>query len=271
MRQEYTQDGNVNIFDGWGDALNFLRRGYNAVKRRVLPDESPKVDSNARNLDAVRQHKRANKVKGTSWYLDPNRNKGYRLDGADIAEEFEITSGLNTGSDGYTDLAKDAKGKPLYTNDGNLRSTGAGVFTLSRRYNGYGEPMYFMTEGRGNTRGYQYPGNKNRTGRQTNQAFHAPASPSRAVLIGDGNDANNKVSFGCVSPSQGMLDYWTQKGIISPGDTVYVEPTVEGDYLQYNPSVGRIVTHYDKTPSTVEGKNYGVKYKLNNVRYNKGF
>lgn len=271
MRQEYTQDGNVNIFDGWGDALNFLRRGYNAVKSRIMPAETPRVDANARNLDAVRQHKRANRVKGTSWYLDPNTNKGYRLNGADIAEEFEIISGLNTGSDGYTPLTKNAKGEAVYDRSTNLSSTGAGVFTFGMKATGYGEPMYMMYEGLGNSqRGFRAQ-NGATTGRPTNQALHAPSTPQRASLIRDGNSANNKVSFGCISPSKGMLDYWTQKGLISVGDTVYIEPTVQGNYLQYDPKVGRVVTHFADTPSTVEGKNDDKHYKLNNVRYNKGY
>ena len=131
--------------------------------------------------------------------------------------------------------------------------------------------MYMMREGKGSSRGYIYEKESVPTGVQTNQSFHAPATEERARRIGDNNIDNNKVSFGCIYPQKGLLEAWTKEGLISPGDTVYIQPKLEENYLHYDPSIGRIITHYGNTPKTLEGKNYSSEYKLNNIRYNRGY
>ena len=279
---------NENLY-GLGDwlkkaydtAATAVNKGRKIVKDLGL-DKSPEqhliewitsdeVNPKAKNLDAVLQHKKKHKVKNRSWYFDPSNNKGYRIDGDKVAEEFEIASGLNPNSDGYTPLARTSKGETDYSLNRNLMSTGAGVFTLSRKYQEYGEPMYMMREGKGSGRGYIYEKESVPTGVQTNQSFHAPATEERARRIGDNNTDNNRVSFGCIYPQKGLLEAWTKEGLISPGDTVYIQPKLEENYLHYDPSIGRIITHYGNAPKTLEGKNYSSEYKLNNIRYNKGY
>lgn len=148
----YNEDENLYGLGDW------LKKAYNKVHdtattavskgRKIVKDlgldkspeqhliewiTSDEVNPKAKNLDAVLQHKKKHKVKNRSWYFDPSNNKGYRIDGDKIAEEFEIASGLNSNNDGYTPLARTSKGETDYSLNRNLMSTGAGVFTLSRK------------------------------------------------------------------------------------------------------------------------------------------
>lgn len=216
----------------------------------------------AKDFDAIKQYKKLYEVKEPYWYIDPNSNQGYRMIGDKITDQFEIVSGLNTKSDGYTPLAT-INGKPYYSNSDNLRSTGAGVFVFGkRRPNSYNkEPMYLMTEAKGDRK----------KGRGTNQAFHGPATSQRSGLIDDGNDKNNKASFGCIQGKDGILRCFDEKEYNLEGDTVYVAPTVKGNYQYFDPSVGKIRTYFESMPTHVQGKNYGDQYNLNNVRYNTGY
>ena len=211
------------------------------------------------NLSAVLNHKRRFNVKDRSWYFDPLSNIGYRLDGWNVADTFEIASGLNLSSDGYTPLTLGTDGRPLYDRSTNLSSTGAGIFTFQPMRFMYGEPMFLMREASG----------ENKVGRLTNQAFHAPASPQRAAVINDGNSKNNHISFGCISPEVGFLQSLVENNLISHGDTVYIQPKIPGNFIFEN--YGTLQTHFGDKPSEVSGKNYDKQYHLNNVRYNEGF
>ena len=99
-----------------------------------------------------------------------------------------MVSGVNDKSDGYTPLSKDSKGRPLYDRSLNLSSTPAGVFVLSKPYNGdiydKGSFMYHLVETKGD----------NKHGKSTNVAFHH-APESRKSQISKGL---KKLSFGCI-------------------------------------------------------------------------
>ncbi len=54
------------------------------------------------------------------------------------------------------------------------------------------------------------------------------------------------------------------------GDSVYIEPTVEGNYI-YEDVDGKLKTHFAETPSNVSGSVWGSNFNINNVRYNTGY
>ena len=54
------------------------------------------------------------------------------------------------------------------------------------------------------------------------------------------------------------------------GDSVYTEPTVEGNYI-YEDVDGKLKTHFAETPSNVSGSVWGSNFNINNVRYNTGY
>ena len=216
--------------------------------------------SSLRNLKAVLNHKKKHNVNDRSWYFDKKTNTGYRIENGKVVDSFEITTGLNKTSDGYTPLVFTKDGQPLYDRKLNLSSTGAGVYTFRGPYTGYGEKMFMLDEGRG----------ANAVGRKTNQAFHAPASPERAVRIGNGVPADNYISFGCISPRTGLMNTLVQKGNIAAGDSVYIEPILPENYL-YEDKDGRIKTHYAAMPSRLTGRNFNEAYDLSNILYNLGY
>lgn len=68
---------------------------------------------------------------------------------------------------------------------------------------------------------------------------------------------------------------------LSTGDSVYVEPTVEGNYLYEDPSIGKVRTYFKNIPKSVSGKTTSTNnmtgkksvniYSSDNVKYNIGY
>ena len=222
----------------------------------------PKED-NSINLEAVLNHDKRYNVKGRKWYFDPTTNTGYRIENGEVVDKFEITSGLNTTSDGYTPLTKDASGYPVYDRATNLSSTPAGIFTFVGPTRRYGETMYFLREGR--------RGQPGTPGTYTNVAFHAPANPQRAALFDDGNIKNNCTSYGCISPEKGKLQSMYDNEGSFAGDTVIVAPKDSRNYIKEDSGEGLLKTYFGFAPTEVSGKNYDKHYHFTNVRYNRGY
>lgn len=217
-------------------------------------------DSQNKNLQAVLDHSGKLNNNYEYTYLDRDKNKVYWITNGKIVDSAGIVSGVNDKHDGYTPLAKDDKGRPLYDRSLNLSSTPAGVFVLSKPFSGddykKGTFSYHLVEARGN----KLFGD----GETTNVAFHY-APPSRKSQMAQGL---RKLSFGCVygdcDESQRKIDKH-----IEQGDTVYNQPVEKGNYLYENK--GKIKPHYVSTSPYAEGTTWGSKYKLNNVKYNTGY
>lgn len=68
---------------------------------------------------------------------------------------------------------------------------------------------------------------------------------------------------------------------LNTGDSVYVEPKVEGNYLYEDPSIGKIKTYFKNTPKSVSGKITSTNnmtgkksenvYSSDDVKYNVGY
>lgn len=230
-----------------GSVLDYL------FPSRVRKREEEEALRNSTNFDAVKRAKVHNGVTEPYWYFDPKDNVAYRMQGDKVLDEFEIGSGLNQTSDGFTNLVGG------YDRSKNLSSTGAGVFTLWKQSRGTqynNEPVYkFRTA----------------DGSFTNQAWHGAATPERKLLLGDGNEKNNKVSFGCIYGPDGKLRCFEENGQIHTGDSAYVEPKLDENYFYYDMNDGKIKTHFENMPSRLRGKNFNSEYDLNNIRYNTSY
>ena len=228
-------------------ALYYL---FPSLKRKREEEEALRT---ATNFDAVKKAKVHNGVTEPYWYFDPKDNVAYRMQGDKVLDEFEIGSGLNQTSDGFTNLV------PGYDRSKNLSSTGAGVFTLRKETRGHqynNEPVYYFNTA---------------DGKSTNQAWHGAATPDRKLLLGDGNEKNNKVSFGCIYAPDGKLRCFDENGQIHTGDSAYVEPKLDENYFYYDMNDGKIKTHFENMPSRLKGKNYNSEYDLDNIRYNTSY
>lgn len=227
------------------------------VNKGTIKQEAP------RNLQAVLNHKRKYGVDDRSWYFDKKTNTGYRIENGNIVDKFEILTGLNTTSDGYTVLSDPNNPSHPYNPATNLMSTGAGIYTLGPATDGYGEKKFHLIEAeRGNPRSIN--------NRYTNMAFHAPAGPNRRSRFANNNASDNYVSYGCISPQQGYIANLLAKGNINTGDSVYVEPIVDGNYI-YEDANGNIKTYYANMPTRLRGRNFNTIYDLNNILYNTGY
>jgi|GEM_PF-5980729 len=198
--------------------------------------------SSLRDEDAIIGHKTRTGVKEPYIIVDKKANRMKLMKGNNVVGDWEVITGFNKG-DGYRGFTENT---PYYSSL--PRQTGAGIYTVSPRtqsaYPGFGanpnEPLYFLMDGSTNT----------------SMAIHAPAGKQRASLLGNGNRADNRASFGCISPNVGVLDYIFNNNLISRGDTVYILPEEKGNYIWEDPSTGKLSTVYsNQNPSA---------YKLGN-------
>ena len=80
----------------------------------------------------------------------------------------------------------------------------------------------------------------------------------------------NKLTYGCVQLPGGKMKCLYDKYGSLTRDSVYIEPTVEGNYI-YEDVDGKLKTHFAETPSNVSGSVWGSNFNINNVRYNTGY
>ena len=215
------------------------------------------VPSSAHNMQAVMEHKVNTGVTEPYFYINPKEGKLYRLQGDQVLYETPIATGVNFGSDGFVELPM-KNGKLDYDRSLTTSSTPAGIFTLSRMYKGYNnEPSFHLIEAeRGNP-----------DAKMLQVAMHAPASVERQNRMMKGE---KRLTYGCIQLPNGEIKCEFNKGNINKGDSVYIEPTVEGNYF-YEDKDGLMKTHFKETPKHVTGDIWGKHFDLNNVRYNTGY
>jgi len=234
----------------WNDATGKLEKKIKVTSEQAT--NAPTVTQQPKiNMEAITSHKVNTGVTDPYVVVDKQNNRMYLMKGDSILENHEITLGANRG-DGYHEFSDQT---PYY---GNMpRTTGAGVYTVrkteSSPYPGFGanphEPMYFLIDG-------------NRR-KSTSMAIHAPAGKVRAKLFNDGNSANNRASYGCISPDLGVVQRWSDNKLLNSGDSVYVIPETKGNYM--TEQNGKIITVFGGTnPSTYknDGRDIGFYYNM---------
>ena len=83
-------------------------------------------------------------------------------------------------------------------------------------------------------------------------------------------NGEKNLTYGCIQLPSGETKRQYNKGNINQGDSVYVEPTVKGNFL-YEDKDGHIKTYFKETPKRVSGKTWGTSFNVNNVKYNTGY
>lgn len=202
-------------------------------------------DSNYRGIQAIIDHKRRFNVQDPYAVLDKAKNTLFIMQGGKTLEKHEATSSLNKG-DGWFPLAGHA-GLPNMP-----RTTGAGVYTLYARPTSeyprdreYKEPMFMLFSGKDNS----------------TMAVHEPVNEERRALFSNGNPLDNRASYGCISVPEGIVRHLYDDKVLSTGDSIYVLPEVEGNYM-YEKN-GKIQMHYgDNNPKEFVTKS-GFKGKFN--------
>lgn len=250
--QSITINDNNNKISSFGNFYEELKNLFN---------KSPYSPSTFRNMQGVMDHKVRTGVTEPYFYVNPNEGMLYRLQGNKVLYKTPVATGVYQGTDGASPLEKDANGNPVYDRTRSTSSTPAGVFTLATPYKKSGkynnENIYHLREAS--------KGNDN--AQIVNTAFHAAATQDREKQLKGGN---RRLTYGCVQLPNGEISCMERKDFINSGDSVYIEPTVEGNYL-YEDKDGYIKTHFNSTPSNVSGKVWGQKFNKNNVRYNIGY
>lgn len=214
------------------------------------------IPSDKYNLQAIMEHKIKTGVTEPYLYISPREGMLYRIQGNNILYRSPVATGVNFDSDGLTELPMVGSNKGLkYDRTITTSSTPAGVFTIGDRGMYANEPRFNLFEGR--------EGNPN--AKLIQAALHAPASADRQNKLMNGN---NQLTFGCIQLPSGEMICLDKD--INMGDSVYIEPTVNGNYL-YEDKDGRIKTHFKNTPNQVSGTLWGKSFNANNVRYSTGY
>lgn len=243
----------------------------NTVQQMIQPKEQIPFDPNLRNFEAVKQHKLRYNVQEPYLYINPKEGKMYRMYQDQVLDSADVATGANPEVDGWTStIFKD--GKPIYDRSKVTSSTPAGVFTLGFKQlfsGGAGYGHRFIEASGGNPRPYLE--------RITNDAIHEAVSDLRKKQQLAGNKF---LTFGCIQMLDGSWVCPDSKKLY-PGDSVYVEPKVEGNYLYEDPSIGKIRTYFKDTPKSVSGKITSTNnmtgkksvniYSSDDVKYNIGY
>jgi hypothetical protein len=98
-------------------------------------------------------------------------------------------------------------------------------------------------------------------------AVHAGATADRQRRLMNGE---KYLTYGCIQLPNGEIKCEFDKGNINKGDSVYIEPTVPGNFI-YEDKDARLKTHFKETPKKVSGQTWGKQFNLDNVRYNIGY
>lgn len=243
----------------------------NTVQQMMQPKEQIPFDLNLRNFEAVKQHKLRYNVQEPYLYINPKEGKMYRMYQDQVLDSADIATGANPEVDGWTSIIyKD--GRPTYDRSKVTSSTPAGVFTLGLKQSfiggaGYGHKL--VEASGGNPRLYSE--------RITDDAIHEAVSDLRKKQQLAGNKF---LTYGCIQMLDGSWVCPDSKQL-NTGDSVYVEPKVEGNYLYEDPSIGKIRTYFKNTPKSVSGKITSTNnmtgkksvniYSSDNVKYNIGY
>lgn len=180
--------------------------------RRVPKGTGALRDDKVKNKEAILQHKVANGVTAPYVIVDKQNNRMDVYSGDKLLESHEVGLGGIEGDGRYQ----------LQTGEQLQywkmpRTTPAGIFTTypvsTSPY--YNEPMFLLLD----------------NGRGTNVSIHAPAGPDRVAVLNNGNPADNRVSYGCVSPGLGVVEHLYKDKVLGKGDTVYVLPETPGNYI----------------------------------------
>lgn len=202
------------------------------VTHKVTNKKENKNSNDAINLQAILQHKIKNNVNDPYIVIDKNNQTMTVYQKDKPIENHEVTLG-NLRGDGYRPMT--ATQEMEYWKM--PRFTPGGIFTIhpyrTSMYNN--EPMYQLID----------------NGKSTRAALHAPAGAGRAARLNNGIAADNRVSYGCISPQYGVMQHLFEDNIVgTPNDTVYIIPELKGNYIRENPLDGKLETVWNNTPST---------------------
>lgn len=242
-RNTAPRESRASIFS---DIISLFRNNYTPSKET--------------NLKAVMEHKVKTGVTEPYFYVSPKEGKLYRIQGDQILYETPVATGVNFDSDGDAPLPKDENGNGIYDRSLALSATPAGVFTLAKpkEHKYHNEPMFNLVRPAKNI--FFKPDT-------IGAAIHAPATPDRQKQLMNGN---KRLTYGCVQLPNGKMSCLYNRKQINEGDSVYIEPTVEGNYL-YEDNDGHIKTYFKETPKQVSGKVWGKEFNRNDVVYNTGY
>lgn len=225
-----------------------LSMGYDIDETKgVVSRRTESGDSPNQNLQAIIDHKVRYNVDKPYIVVDKKKNlmSVYKKD--QLLNQYEVTTGAQKGDGWY----------PLENNKSYWKqpmTTGAGIFTVrptrSSKYLGK-EPMLML-----------YAGDV-----RTTAAIHSPATLARKSLLNNGNAEDNRASYGCISPNCGVIKGFRENRLINRGDSVYVLPESEGNYIYEED--GRIKTHFGgNNPTEFVSPRGGFKGKFNyNTNY----
>ena len=216
-------------------------------KQKTASNDSVKTDSVGKemyNLQAIINHKKTNKVNNPYIVIDKQNGTMSVYRGDSLLAKHEVSLGRNIG-DGTTILSKDADSDKTDWSAASGR-TPAGIFTIADAapespYLGK-EPIYRL----------QYE-----NGTRTGTAIHSPASKSRLDALKKGN---KRLSYGCVSPYPGVLKGLYDSKTIQQGDSVYILPETEGNYIYQDN--GKLKTHFTANQDSVYTSWKGEKHPI---------
>lgn len=274
QQQELVKAGYNIVVDGdWGIKSKQAWQDYQSKQNKPQAKLSQNPYEGLTNMDAITKFKTINGVTEPYYIIDKQNSQLFKMQGDKVLAKTDIMHGLNTSSDGFTRLTKNAKGVD-YNNQTNLMSTGAGVWTIGnnfpyeggRAYNlrrtvNAGEPYYQANDMFGAKQPIKTYNTKTQV--QEAQAIH-PMSEFRQKDFKNG--VRNK-SFGCINVQPDVLKQLNPQ----KGDSVYIIPGVEGNYMYVDTKDNHIKTHYSDTNNQKDNSNYGKKFHFNNINYNTSY
>lgn len=221
---------------------------YDNIRVESLVDlENIAIDQEAiNNLDNVTIINKGNEGLGRT-YLIVDKSTGYAhlYKGGDLVSTYEVGIGQQKGDDQTVTVVRNGK---EYWEEGN-RQTGAGIYTISRKWEYEGAPSFTMR----NERGIEVP-----------TAFHK-APESRAQFFHNNNPKDNRMSNGCLNfMARSLEDLAKQEGF-GPGSKVYILPDdphnkfelADGEirFVSNQQNVNRTVRPYEAKPIILRAEN----------------
>lgn len=134
------------------------------------------------------------------------------------------------------------------------RTTGAGIYT----------GVWRPTSDYPRDRDYKEPMIELFTGKsRSSMAVHEPVNAMRRSLFNNNNPYDNRTSYGCISIPEGEVRNLYENKMFNTGDSIYVLPEVEGNYIYDNN--GNLQMHWgDKNPQNFKTQTGFVgNYKYN--------
>ena len=263
-------DWGPNSIQAWQDYKS--KQNKSKIQPKLVKSQNPY--KGLTNMEAITKFKTLNKVTAPYYIIDKQNHQLLKMQGDKVLAKADVMHGLNTTSDGFTRLTKNANGRAEYDNRTNLMATGAGVWTIGdnhpyeggrayhlRRTINKGEPYYQANDAFGAKNPIETYSRKTLV--QEAQAIH-PMPKSRYKDFKNGVRCK---SFGCINVQPDFL----KKLNPQKGDSVYIIPGVKGNYMYIDTKDNHIKTHYSDTSNQKDNYNYGKKFHFNNINYNTSY